>query len=332
MIFTPDHSALYVSMPKTGCTTIKTVMAGAAGLLDPAASDFGSGRNQVHGLWLEEGRRWNRLPEQQRQRMLRSGETFRFTSVRDPFERIVSCYLSKVASNTSRNRLRRMMMERNDLTLLGFLKLVQRQPFLERDIHCQRQVDISSWGNIGFDFLIRYENFSADLLKVIGRLNVPNLRIPKRNPNAATHAGDRLEDLLGADEIALVREIYEADFEAFGYPIAAPLRDIAEKEREDAVLRIGVYEFRPARKTLVDQKGETLRLTDKEASILKYLHRAGSKSVSREELLVELWGHDAGVTAHRLESHIHRLRQKIEPEPDHSRLLITEVGGYRLSR
>jgi hypothetical protein len=237
MIFTPDHSVLYVSMPKTGCTTIKTVMAGAAGLLDPAARDFGSDRNQVHDLWLEEGRRWNRLSEPQRQSMLRSGETFRFTSVRDPFERIISCYLSKVASNTSRNRLRRMMMDLGDLTLLGFLKAVQKQPPLERDVHCQRQVDLSSWGNIVFDFLIRHESFSADLRTVIDRLNVPRLRIPRRKANAATHAGDHMAHLLGPDEIALVREIYEADFEAFGYPADPALRGSAEIDPRGAVLR-----------------------------------------------------------------------------------------------
>jgi DNA-binding response OmpR family regulator len=111
--------------------------------------------------------------------------------------------------------------------------------------------------------------------------------------------------------------------------IRAQLR--AHEQSEDAVFRIGPYEFHPADRLLLEEKGKKLRLTDKEASILKYLYRAGPKAVAREELLAEVWGYNAGVTTHTLETHIYRLRQKIEPDPGHARLLITEPGGYRLA-
>ncbi len=100
---------------------------------------------------------------------------------------------------------------------------------------------------------------------------------------------------------------------------------------EDAVFRLGLYEFRPASKLLVDERGRKVRLTDKEASILRYLYRAGQKAVSREELLREVWGYNAAVTTHTLETHIYRLRQKIEPDAQAPHLLITEAGGYRLA-
>jgi DNA-binding response OmpR family regulator len=99
---------------------------------------------------------------------------------------------------------------------------------------------------------------------------------------------------------------------------------------EDAVFRIGPYEFRPASKLLVDDKARKVRLTEKETNILKYLYRSGAKAVSREELLTEVWGYNAGVTTHTLETHVYRLRQKIEPDPANARLLLTEAGGYRL--
>ena len=111
--------------------------------------------------------------------------------------------------------------------------------------------------------------------------------------------------------------------------IRAQLR--SHEQSENAVFHIGPYEFRPAQKLLVDGDKRKVRLTEKETNILKYLYRAGGKPVAREELLAEVWGYNAGVTTHTLETHIYRLRQKIEPEPANSRLLITEAGGYRLS-
>jgi DNA-binding response OmpR family regulator len=110
--------------------------------------------------------------------------------------------------------------------------------------------------------------------------------------------------------------------------IRAQLR--SHEQSEDAVFRIGPYEFRPAAKVLVDERQRKIRLTEKETNILKYLYRAGEKPVSREELLAEVWGYNAGVTTHTLETHVYRLRQKIEPEANGARLLLTEAGGYRL--
>jgi DNA-binding response OmpR family regulator len=110
--------------------------------------------------------------------------------------------------------------------------------------------------------------------------------------------------------------------------IRAHLR--SHEQSEDAVFHIGPYEFRPAAKVLVDAKQKKIRLTEKETNILKYLYRSGAKPVPREELLTEVWGYNAGVTTHTLETHVYRLRQKIEPHPGEAKLLVTEAGGYRL--
>jgi DNA-binding response OmpR family regulator len=100
---------------------------------------------------------------------------------------------------------------------------------------------------------------------------------------------------------------------------------------EDAVFAIGPYTFRPSAKLLQDQmRGKRIRLTEKEAAILKFLYRSGTHAVARQVLLNEVWGYNASVTTHTLETHIYRLRQKIEPDPANARLLITEGGGYRL--
>lgn len=103
------------------------------------------------------------------------------------------------------------------------------------------------------------------------------------------------------------------------------------EQSEDAVFSIGPYSFRPAAKVLLH--GETNRkvhLTEKETAILKYLYRAGDRAVGRDTLLGEVWGYNAGVTTHTLETHVYRLRQKIEADPSNARILVTDPGGYRL--
>jgi len=109
------------------------------------------------------------------------------------------------------------------------------------------------------------------------------------------------------------------------------------EQSEDAVFTIGPYQFKPAAKTLTppeDSSGRAvrnIRLTEKETNILKYLYRAGGKAVAREELLEEVWGYNSGVTTHTLETHVYRLRQKIEPEKGVASLLLTQPGGYSLA-
>ncbi len=105
----------------------------------------------------------------------------------------------------------------------------------------------------------------------------------------------------------------------------------SHEQNEDAVFKVGPYEFRPSVKMLVAQDDKKIRLTEKETSILKFLYRAGGQPVSRDVLLDEVWGYNSGVTTHTLETHVYRLRQKIEPDPSNASLLVTESGGYRLS-
>ncbi len=99
---------------------------------------------------------------------------------------------------------------------------------------------------------------------------------------------------------------------------------------EDAIFQVAHYTFKPGQKMLVTEDNRKVRLTEKETNILRYLYRAGEVVVPRDVLLHEVWGYNAGVTTHTLETHIYRLRQKIEPDPSNARLLVTESGGYKL--
>ena len=99
---------------------------------------------------------------------------------------------------------------------------------------------------------------------------------------------------------------------------------------EDAVFTIGKFSFRPASKSLIGADKKRIRLTAKEVDILKFLYRHAKRVVSRQTLLDEVWGYNASVTTHTLETHVYRLRQKIEVDPTNCRLLMTAPGGYRL--
>lgn len=110
--------------------------------------------------------------------------------------------------------------------------------------------------------------------------------------------------------------------------IRAQLRQ--NEASDDAQFRIGAYVFHPASKHLVNERGSRLRLTEKETAILRFLYRAGQNVVTRDILLREVWGYNAQVTTHTLETHIYRLRQKIEDDPANAKLLVTEAGGYKL--
>ena len=118
----------------------------------------------------------------------------------------------------------------------------------------------------------------------------------------------------------------------FGVLMARIRAHLRQHEHSDhATFRIGAYVFRPSSKMLVGEDSRKVRLTEKETAILKYLYRAGPEVVGRDVLLHEVWGYSDGVTTHTLETHIYRLRQKIERDPSRAEILLTESGGYRLN-
>ncbi|MFC5384898.1 response regulator transcription factor [Aquamicrobium segne] len=102
------------------------------------------------------------------------------------------------------------------------------------------------------------------------------------------------------------------------------------EQSEDATFTVGPYIFKPGQKLLTEQSGAKIRLTEKEAAIIKYLYRADQQVVTRDVLLEEVWGYNSGVTTHTLETHVYRLRQKIERDPSNAAILVTESGGYKL--
>ena len=144
-----------------------------------------------------------------------------------------------------------------------------------------------------------------------------------------TAAAEDADAIRGLDSGADDYVIKPFKFAVLAARIRAHLR--AHEQSEHAVFHIGPDEFRPAQKVLIDARQKKIRLTEKETNILKYLYRAEGRTATREALLAEVWGYNAGVTTHTLETHIYRLRQKIEVTTGAAHILVTEVGGYRLA-
>jgi DNA-binding response OmpR family regulator len=102
---------------------------------------------------------------------------------------------------------------------------------------------------------------------------------------------------------------------------------------EDAAFSVGPYTFKPSAKQLHhNAMSKDISLSDKESAILKHLYRAGDAAVSCDTLYNEIWDHAATLHTHTLQTHIYRLRQKIEDNPSHPEIIVSEHGGYRLVR
>lgn len=177
----------------------------------------------------------------------------------------------------------------------------------------------------------------ADL--VILDVNLPDMdgreacKIMRRNGYKGpiimlTGQGSESDTILGLDSGA---NDYVTKPFRFGVLLARIRAHLRQHEQsEDAIFKVGPYTFKPSAKLLIREDNKKIKLTEKETAIIKFLYRANEQVIGRDVLLQDVWGYNAGVTTHTLETHIYRLRQKIERDPSHAEILVTEGGGYRL--
>ena len=184
--------------------------------------------------------------------------------------------------------------------------------------------------------MVRAERFDAILLD-IGLPDTNGVELCRELRRAGvqvpivmlTGAGSDADTILGLDSGADDYVTKPFRLSVLLARLRAHLRQ--SEHSDDAVFVIGPYTFRPSAKLLMHSSGrKKVRLTEKETAILKYLYRAGDQAIGRDTLLGEVWGYNAGVTTHTLETHVYRLRQKIERDPTRAEILVTEAGGYRL--
>ncbi|NHK28131.1 response regulator transcription factor [Parvularcula flava] len=212
-----------------------------------------------------------------------------------------------------------------------------RETLLDQfDVHDEFKVDVAENAAAAIDKVKQEAHIDIVLLDV----GLPDMdgrdacRVMRKNGFKSpiimlTGADSEADTILGLDAGANDYVTKPFKFSVLLARLRAHLR--SHEQSEDAVFKVGPYEFKPAVKMLVTENDRKIKLTEKETSILKYLYRSGGQPVSREKLLDEVWGYNSGVTTHTLETHIYRLRQKIEPDTSQASLLLTEAGGYRLA-
>lgn len=220
MIHTSDNSLLYVAVPKTGCTTLKTVIAAAAGIIQRDSSRYRLSDGTIHKSWLDGMECWSELARPARSAMLFERGTTRVTSVRNPFERAVSCYLDKIATAGERSGLGRAFLATGRRSFRAFLEFLRDTPSARADVHACPMAELNFARDVKYDLVVRHETFLRDAAKLMEVLGFVGADIPM--PRFPTHAARKVAELIGKKEVALILEIYDADFEAFGYPTVPP--------------------------------------------------------------------------------------------------------------
>lgn len=151
-----------------------------------------------------------------------------------------------------------------------------------------------------------------------------------RHPEAAALCAAPRDHGEGPSVLVIGTALPGADA-AIGRPLrlATLMAKVADLTRDRGHVRLGPWRLHADGRLLKGDDGAKVRLTDKEAAILAFLAGNGG-TVSRETLLAKVWGYSAAVTTHTLETHIYRLRRKLERDPTRAEILVTEEGGYRL--
>ena len=226
------------------------------------------------------------------------------------------------------------------MTALKKILLIESDPDLREalceQLHCTDQFEVFSSGNDtetlqklrvqSYDMIVvdlhPLNNDSLEACRVTYAQNVkcPILLLTERDEISSTVFG---QDARASDYI----------IKPFKFSILLARMNIQLRMYEksyDSAFTLGPYTFHPAMKILKTHDNNEIQLTEKETDILKFLYHTVEDVVPRNILLHEVWGYNNSVTTHTLETHIYRLRQKIERNPGAAELLVTETGGYRL--
>lgn len=213
------HSFLYVEVPKVACSSIKRTLQLIEASADrPAPANIHDKKNSPLSGPLSSGLSFDQL--------FNGSRLFRFAFVRNPFSRILSCYLEKIVKHEwERANHHRLLgfSQAEPSTLTEFLQAVERIRDRNRDIHWKSQSGLIGGPAIHYDFIGRFENLDADFRHVLTQIGIPQQDLFLESiTHHATNASSKLNEYFGPAEIAMVQRTYAADFLRFGYSSELP--------------------------------------------------------------------------------------------------------------
>lgn len=98
------------------------------------------------------------------------------------------------------------------------------------------------------------------------------------------------------------------------------------------ILTFNGYELSPLEKEIKNlSTNEKIKLTEREVKMILYLYKMKGQIINKHQFLQEVWGYHPDVSTHTIETHIYRLRQKVEKNDKSPELISTTAGGYKLN-
>jgi DNA-binding CsgD family transcriptional regulator len=177
------------------------------------------------------------------------------------------------------------------------------------------------------------------LTELLARWSELNVHVAKNQAELTRHLENRMDAALIDGELApeVLGELPALSIQEVsgGKPVrwtvlAQRLALLLGRREAEGEFVVGPYTCLPGERLILDGEGQELvRLTDKEVQLLRLLSQSAAP-VGRAALLEQVWGYREDLDTHTLETHIYRLRQKLERDPADPKILLTIDGGYKL--
>lgn len=214
-----QHKYVFVETPKVCCSTIKLNLQ----RLETELWDFIWPENEdVHDRNFSPLIRPTQVLDFER--LLDSKYLFKFCFVRNPYSRLLSCYLDKIAGNRPPKQAILNILDKGDsgidahVSFSEFVEAISSQTIVEMNPHWRPQYYQTFQDLIEYDFIGRYENFTRDFEHVLARISPDNMLNPGVEARHGTDADDKIARYYTIELLQKVNELFAIDFNAFEYP------------------------------------------------------------------------------------------------------------------
>ncbi len=218
------NSYIYFEVPKAGCSTIKGILqeieATTLGLPIPEKT-----REVIHNKKISPLLSPKDIGKDKFLEMLEDKQVFKFSFVRNPYTRILSAYLSKMRWQEGREKKEIAdtlgILTKEKISFDQFLDAIKQTTSYNMNPHWRIQTDQLFWSLIDYNFIGHLENFNQDFQKVIDNIS-PDYNLQTQNYSRKTGSEIKLKNFYNSENINLVKNIYQQDFQTFNYSLELP--------------------------------------------------------------------------------------------------------------